>query len=417
MITKIKGTQDFIDLRLFNGIISLVRKHLTLYHFTEIETPIIEPTELFKRSLGTETDVVNKEMFLISSEKEPGSMCLRPELTAPTVRAFIENGIQTVPWKVFTWGPCFRYERPQKGRFRQFHQVSMEVVGSASIAQDAQFIKMLDRLFHEQFKLNNYVLQINFLGCPQDRAAHREELKKFLTGSISSSLCETCLERREKNIMRVFDCKNEQCQNAYLKAPKILDHLCAPCEQEWQQLQQQLELLSVSCIIKPTLVRGLDYYNKTVFEFVSDNLGAQSTFCGGGRYDQLISQLGGKEDQPSVGAACGIERLMLLLEPTQDTLMLPPLPPLTVIIPMDKAQENLALLIADDLQAQGICVEPLLDGGSMKSMMRKANKEGAAYCIILGEQEQTDKTATVKNMITGQEQVVAQTAIAGVVKK
>ena len=410
MIPRVKGTQDFLDCALFNFIIIAIKKHCATYHFTEIQTPILESVDLFCRSLGQHTDVVTKEMFIIEPRQTENEdrICLRPEGTAPTVRAFNEHHIQTTPWKVFSYGPMFRYERPQRGRYRQFHQVTMEIIGSAAVSQDVECITMLDRFFHEILKLDNYVLVINFLGCIQDRHAYLDILKKFMDSSaVAQQICAQCTERKERNIMRIFDCKNSQCQMVYQKAPHIADHLCQTCAHEWQELQKQLSLLSVSHVYKPTLVRGLDYYNKTVFEFVSKNLGAQDTFCGGGRYNQLVQQLGGKQDQAAIGAAFGIERLMLLLEPIRDTLPIPKAPALHIIIPMSEAQHFLALLLADELRAQNLCTDILFEG-SMKSMMRKSSKLQAHYVLILGETEQQNRTVTIKNMMTGIEESVAQ---------
>jgi histidyl-tRNA synthetase len=416
MFQRVKGTQDFLDLRIFNFILDQASKHLKLYHFTPIATPILEPTELFKRSLGLETDVVSKEMYTVNTGHEGESICLRPEATASTVRAFIENNIQQLPWKVFSWGPMFRHERPQKGRFRQFHQVNIEVIGSAAIAQDVELISLLDRLFSQVLAFDSYALAINFLGCHEDRVAFKNTLHAYLE-TVADKICENCKVRKESNILRVFDCKIETCQKLYENAPQLLSNLCLPCKTEWQQLQDQLEMLSVAFTIKPTLVRGLDYYNKTVFEFMSSNLGAQNAFCGGGRYDQLVAQLGGREDQPSVGAAIGIERLLMLLEPIKDRLQLPELPALHVIIPMAVEQQTLALLLTQELVQQNLCVDVLLDGGSMKSMMRQANKMGAQFCLILGADEQEKKEVTVKNMVTGQETRVKQIEVAGFLKR
>jgi histidyl-tRNA synthetase len=417
MFFKVKGTNDFLDLTLINFIVTEVKNHLALYHFTEIETPILETTELFTRILGQHTDVVHKEMFLIESrdEEKKGLICLRPEITASIARAFVENGVQAVPWKVFTYGQCFRYERPQKGRFREFHQISIEAIGSQSVAQDVQFITMLDRLFHEKIKFNNYALLLNYLGCPEDRAAYKIILKKFLDDHVDQ-LCPLCLERKEKNIMRVFDCKVPENQELYKKAPVIIDHMCATCTAEWKQLQNDLELLSVSFTVQPTLVRGLDYYNKTVFEFVSGSLGAQNAFCGGGRYDSLIGQLGGKPDQPSIGAAIGVERLELALEPIKDSLQLPQLPQLCLVLPFTQAQHSLALLLADELLAAGLCTDLLLEGDSVKSMMKKANKMGARFALLLGEDEQKNNQVTVKNMITGAEEKMDQSQVVAYLK-
>jgi len=234
MFSRVKGTQDFLDLTLVNFLLTRVREHLHTYHFTEIATPILEPTELFIRSLGEQTDVVSKEMFLIAPHSEESeSICLRPEATAPIVRAFVENGIQRIPWKVFLCGPMFRYERPQKGRYRQFHQISIEIIGSSSIAQDVHFITMLDRLFHETLQMNDYALLINFLGCQDDRKRYEHELRAFLHKQPAGQLCSQCMEREKKNILRIFDCKNPHCQELYVKAPHTTDVLCAACAQEW----------------------------------------------------------------------------------------------------------------------------------------------------------------------------------------
>jgi histidyl-tRNA synthetase len=411
MITRIKGTQDLLDLTLFNFLIDQAKKHLTLYNFTEIATPILEPIEVFKRSLGLETDVVTKEMYTVNTGKDEESICLRPEATASVVRAFVNNTIQDTPWKVFLWGSMFRHERPQKGRYREFHQINMEIIGSASIDQDVQLLKMLDRFFHEVLKLDTYGLLINFLGCSEDRAQYRKELYKFLE-KVAPEICPTCQIRKEKNIMRVFDCKSPSCQALFKDAPHIADHLCTKCQKEWTDLKNNLEHLSVSYSYSPTLVRGLDYYEKTVFEFVSTELGAQNAFCGGGRYHQLVSIVGGKEDQPSVGAAIGIERILLMLERIKDKLVLPQLPALHLIVPLTPEQHALALLLADELQAKKFCTDILLDGGSVKSLMRKANKMAAKYVILIGSEEQAQKIVTVKNMVTGTEEKIAQRDLA-----
>lgn len=418
MIPRVKGTQDFLDLTLFNFALSTIKKHLQLYCFTEISLPILEYVELFQRSLGEHTDVISKEMFLVASRTQDSeaTICLRPEATAPIARTFVEHTIQTIPWKVFTWGPMFRYERPQKGRFRQFNQVSMEIIGSVSIAQDVQLIKMLDRLFHEKLLINDYALLINFLGCQEDRKNYEQKLRAFLD-TISDKICSTCTERKTKNILRIFDCKNPVCQQLYEKAPKITDSLCPACQQEWADLQKQLDLLSISYKPQPRLVRGLDYYSKTVFEFVSGNLGAQNAFCAGGRYDQLIKQLGNKEDQPSIGAAIGVERLLLLLEIVKSTLPLEQAPTLHCILPLTPQQQTLALLLADTLQEYGLSTEVLLEGDSLKSMMRKANKMGAKFCLLLGEDEQQKNEVTIKNMVTSQEERLAQVDVVSYLKK
>ena len=414
-MNKIKGTQDFIDLQLFNFIIDQAKKQCEEYNFSQIATPILEPTELFKRSLGLETDVVSKEMYTVDTGPDGDKICLRPEVTASTVRAFIENGIQNTPWKVFSWGAMFRHERPQKGRYRQFHQFNLEVIGSDAIAQDAQCLKMLDSLFASKFQLNEYALMINFLGTSEERKLYTKELHAYLE-TVADKICKTCTTRKESNIMRVFDCKNPDCQALYDTAPKIIEHLGEESAAEWKQLQEQLGVLSVSYTINPKLVRGLDYYSKTVFEFVSPNLGSQNAFCGGGRYNNLVKAIGGKVDQPSIGASIGIERMIMMLEPIKDTLLLPQPAALTVIIPLSGEQQTLALLVSDHLHGQQLTNEVLFDG-SVKSMMRKANKMGATFTVLIGTDEQENRTVTVKNMVTSAEETMDQTKLIQYLKK
>lgn len=413
MISRIRGTQDFLDLTLWNFFIAKAKKQLASYHFTEIATPLLESLDLFARGLGQETDVVSKEMFVIAKrDDEDETICLRPEATASTLRAFIENGVQHEPWKVFSHGPMFRYERPQKGRYRQFHQLTIELIGAASISYDVQLIAMLDRFFHEELTLNNYALLINFLGCAADRIVYKEKLRKFLADTaVQAGICERCKVRQEKNILRIFDCKNNDCKQIYRNAPTIVENLCAACGDEWKTTQEQLHILSISFAYDPTLVRGLDYYNKTVFEFASANLGAQNAFCGGGRYDDLAQMLDMREQLPCVGAAIGIERIVLLLEEKKEQLLLPQQMPLIAIMPFAKEQHALCLLIADMLAAAGHCTDVFFDNQSIKSMMRKANKIGASYAIMIGEDEQKNRLATVKNMKTGTQDTIAQTEL------
>lgn len=416
MIQRIRGTRDILDTTLLNYALATIKKHVLLYNHHEIVTPILESTELFKRSLGLETDVVSKEMFIVSSSSATNeeSICLRPEATASTVRAFIENGIQNTPWKVFTYGPMFRYERPQKGRYRQFLQFNLETIGSSSILTDVETIIMLDRLFHEQFSLENYALHINFLGVLEERQAYKKVLYDFLI-THSHTLCATCLIRKDANILRIFDCKEASCQSIYENAPLLEDFFGQESAAEWKMLQQYLEELAVTFVINRKLVRGLDYYNKTVFEFVSTDLGSQTAFCGGGRYDSLASALGAKVDQPSFGAAIGIDRLLLLLEQVESTLSFTKVNPLYVILPFEEKQHPLALHIADALRRASLTVH-ILTEGSLKSMMKKANTLGARGALLLGEQEQNDGTITYKDMILGTQQTVQQTKLIDMLK-
>lgn len=392
----------------YMGLFQIIKQHLAHYRFKEIILPTLESVDLFKRALGQETDVVSKEMFIVSSSSAQSDelICLRPEATASMVRSFIEHGIQDVPWKVFCCGSMFRYERPQKGRFREFYQCSLEIIGSACVSEDARLLAMLDVLFAQKCDLSEYALHVNYLGCPEDRRVFKEKLYAFLN-EHDAQLCETCKKRKEANILRVFDCKEAECHKIYATAPHITDSLCISCACEWQELQDRLEELSVSFVHNSKLVRGLDYYNKTIFEFVSPLLGAQSAFCGGGRYDSLVALLGGKQDQPSLGAAIGIDRLMLLLEAVNSPLLVQQEEPLYVIIPLDKAQHALALLLAKTMNAESICTDLFFEG-SLKSMMRKANKMGAKAVLLLGEDEQKNGTVTLKDMQTGDSHTLKQ---------
>lgn len=418
MISRIRGTRDIIDAKLFKYAINTIASSLKLHNYQEIITPIIEPLELFCRSLGTQTDVVSKEMFIVSSssaqqDETRDAICLRPEMTASIARAFVEEGVQLVPWKVFSFGSCFRYERPQKGRYREFYQCSIEAIGVASVMQDVQMIAQLDVLFKEQFKLKDYVVHINFLGIQEERAAFKELLLVFLN-EHELLLCETCKKRKSTNILRVFDCKNEACKEIYQKAPELVNSLGEVSQKEWQQIQKNLTALSVNFVYNPRLVRGLDYYNKTVFEFVSPHLGAQSTFCGGGRYDKLIAEISGKNDQPSVGAAIGLDRLVMLLEHAGNQLECGTGPVISVVLPLTEEQHGVALLLADNLVRAQKTVEVIFEG-SVKSMMRKADKIGARYCLLIGQQEQESGTVLHKDMQTGQEQIVKQDDVKNVV--
>lgn len=407
MISRVRGTRDILQGQAMNSLRSMLEQHFTNYRYSPIYLPLIESVDLFKRSLGQETDVVSKEMFVVtsSSGQADESICLRPEATASTVRAFVENGIQETPWKVFTIGEMFRYERPQKGRFRQFYQCSIENIGSEGAAEDALFIQMLHAFFSQTCGLVEYALHINFLGCHQDRIHLKEALHTFLE-QHSASLCDTCIYRKEHNILRVFDCKSATCQALYMNAPAITDVLCTACNQEWSDVQHYLQALSISYVHMKHLVRGLDYYNKTVFEFVSPLLGSQSAFCGGGRYDSLVSLVGGKKDQPAIGAAIGIDRLLLIYEALSKTMPYHE-KPLYVVLPLSKEQYVNALHLVTYLHNHHVCADIIFES-SLKHMMKKANKLGAKRCFIIGSDEVAQGVVTIKDMMTGKEEVVKQ---------
>lgn len=415
MLARIRGTKDLLDLTLHNFVLEKAKKHFQVHNYSEIQTPILEYTSLFMRSLGKETDVVTKEMYTLQTGSGE-SICLRPEATASTMRAFLQTEPQLLPWKIFSYGPMFRHERPQKGRWRQFSQINIEIIGSGEIAQDAHFIKMIDNLFNEKYNLENYLLKINFLGTIEDQKKYKEQLYKFLK-TIENKICQTCKVRKEKNILRIFDCKNKSCKEIYQKAPKITDHLSKNSKKEWEELLKFLDLLSVNYMKDPSLVRGLDYYNKTVFEFTSPELGAQDAFCGGGRYDNLATELGSKQDYPAIGASIGMERLLILIDKIKEKLSLPQKSPLHLIIPLSEEQQSLALLLADTLQDNKLCTDIILDISSIKNMMRKANKMGAKYVLLLGKDEQETNSVTIKDMQTGKSSTVKQTETISFLKR
>ena len=409
MINRVRGTQDLLNLTLQNFILDRLKKHAQIYNFAQIETPILEYTKLFVHSLGEQTDVVSKEMYVFEAENDEESICLRPEDTASTIRAYFENSIEEKPYKVFSFGPMFRRERPQKGRWRQFDQLNFEVINTESTAQDVHFIKMLNSFFSEELKLEKYILKLNFLGCIDDRVKHKNALKKYLD-SVDSQICDTCKIRKESNILRIFDCKNDACQKAYVNSPKLTDYLCDTCSKEWENIKENLQILSINFVLDSKLVRGLDYYNKVVFEFASTELGAQNAFCGGGRYS-LGHEVGAKDDFPSVGAAIGLGRLLLLVENNKEKLNIPTPPTLYLILPMDQKQHSLALLLSDELQSNKFCTDILLEGSNIKNMMKKANKLGAKKVLIIGEDEQNTNTITIKNMLTGDSINVKQSEV------
>lgn len=406
MIQRVRGTEDYLDLGLFAFTLNTIKKHLATYNFNQIETPIIESTDLFIRSVGKETDIVSKEMYIFQTASGE-SLCLRPEATASIIRAYVENKVQTAPWKVFLHGPMFRHERPQKGRYRQFSQVSVEVINAKSIVHDAQMLKMFDVLFSEIFKFEHYITKLNFLGCSADRKAHREKLVEFLHAS-TESICDTCIVRRDKNPLRVFDCKNESCKKHYAKAPLLTDFLCSECKNEWQQLQELLSILSVNVVLDPWLVRGLDYYNKTVFEFVSnDALGAQNAFGGGGRYN-LGKDVGADDDLHCVGAGLGFERLAMLVESNKSKLLIPETPALHVLVPFTEEQVPLCLLLADQLQAHGLCVDVILDIAAIGKMMKRVHTMGATWALVIGPDEQAQQMVSAKHMSSGKTESIKQ---------
>lgn len=406
-ITKIKGFADLFppESDVFTRMESVARQVFGRYGFVELRTPILERTDLFCRSIGTETDVVQKEMYTFPDRKDR-SLTMRPEATAGVMRAYIESGRHTQEpvSKLFTSGPMFRYERPQKGRMRQFHQINCEVLGPVEPHADAELVLMLMR-FLTELGLTGLSLQINSLGCKECRPLYRKALSDFLASIDNAALCEDCRRRMETNPLRVLDCKVPGCRELTANAPTILEHNCPECRTHFDAVLRILDSRNVPYVLNDRLVRGLDYYNRTTFEVVSDSIGSQGSVAGGGRYDGLISQLGGP-DVPGVGFACGMERLALMMPGAEA-----PRPHFHVAV-LDPAAQDAALLLSEDLRAQGLAGSVGFGAGSIKSRMRLAGKSGARVCLILGGDELAAGTVVVKDMDSGEQETIGRDAVA-----
>lgn len=373
--------------------------------FRELRTPILESTDLFQRSIGAETDVVRKEMFTFPDRKGR-SLTMRPEATAGVLRACIEEGLATpgAISRFFTIGPMFRYERPQKGRMRQFHQINCECLGSESPYADAEIILMLLD-FLRALGLGGLKLKINSLGCRECRPAYLKTLGAYFQNLDATLLCPDCQTRVIANPLRVLDCKNEKCRELIREAPKLLDNNCQACREHIGMVMDLLRGRDVALEIDHHLVRGLDYYARTTFEVVSDRIGAQTAVAGGGRYDGLLGQLGGP-DLPGIGFACGMERLALLLD-RED------LPALDFyLLTLDNEQRRRALDIAEDLRARGFAGEMNYTDGKMKSLMTQAARSGARFCLILGPDEALAGEIAMRDMTLGGQKKVAFADIA-----
>lgn len=392
-VSSIKGFADMFppESDAFTFMEGKAREIFGRCGFVELRTPIVEYTELFCRSIGEETDVVQKEMYTFPDRKGR-SLTLRPEATAGVMRAYTQAARHTLEpvSKLFTTGPMFRYERPQKGRMRQFHQINCECLGSSSPYTDAELIIALMR-FLQEIGLKNLTLKLNSLGCPTCRAEYKKALLAYLQGLDTSVLCEDCRRRMLTNPLRVLDCKQEGCKAATEKAPTILEYNCPDCKAHFDVVTRMLAAASVPVELDNRLVRGLDYYCRTTFEVVSGDIGAQSSVAGGGRYDGLIKQLGGP-DIPGVGFACGMERLALLLPPGASVK------PDFFVVAKGEGALDVAFGLVQDLRAQGLSGDMNYTSASFKSQMRQASKSGARFCLLLGEDELNAGTVTVKNM-------------------
>ncbi len=388
-----RGFHDILgsDLRKFRRITSTIRELLKRYNYEEIITPVVEFAEVFERSIGEATDIVQKEMFVFT-DKKGRRLALRPEGTAGVVRAYIQNRLYALrPYhKLFYEGPMFRYERPQAGRYRQFHQIGVEVFGVAEPHADAELLRLADEILKALGI--SATLEINSLGCKVCRPAYREALVEYLHG-VANHLCDVCVDRKDRNPLRVLDCKVGTCQEAVKEAPKMLDFLCDECREHYAKLKDYLKELGVSFRENYNLVRGLDYYTRTVFEAVSDELGV--AVIAGGRYDYLVEEFGGPPT-PALGFAVGVERLMLLVdEPPRDY-------ELYFVIPFGDVH-SYALKVADILRKKGKVVELSYRKGGLRKQLELANKLSADYAVIIGEDEMREGAVSLKDMRTGEQ--------------
>lgn len=403
---KIKGTEDVLPKESYRWqfVEDVMRKESQVYGFKEIRTPVFEHTELFQRGVGQTTDVVQKEMYTFDT-KGGESVTLRPEGTAGAARAVLEHSLENegLPIKASYFVSCYRYEKPQAGRLREFHQFGVEEYGTQSPIADAEIICVAKSIF-DRLGIKQLRLELNSIGCPTCRSEYHKALKEYF-GSYKDELCETCNSRLEKNPMRILDCKSPVCSKIAEGAPKITDYLCDECREHFEQVKKYLDAAGVEYIVNPTIVRGLDYYTKTVFEFVTDFIGAQGTVCGGGRYDGLIEELGGKH-LPSLGFAMGIERLLMLMDKQGIEIPKPSSCDLYVATMGDKAKEK-AFSLIKSVRDCGLIAETDVVGRGLRPQMKYADKIGAKFSLVLGDNEIEQNSAEVKNMSTGEKTTLA----------
>jgi len=396
-----KGTKDIYgpEALAWQKLEADIRDICRTFGFGELRTPIFEYTELFVRNVGETTDVVQKEMYTFNDKSER-SLTLRPELTAGFARAVVEHSLYSasLPLKLYYIGPCFRYERPQAGRMRQFHQFNLEVYGASGPEADGEILAVGYTVL-KKLKLKNIELHINSLGGPACRKKYNEVLKAFIGENIDK-LCPTCMERHKTNPLRVLDCKEEKCRAVLAEAPSSIDALDKECREHFEALQKILKAYGIPFVIDPKLVRGLDYYTRTVFEFISGDIGAQGTVCGGGRYDNMLEECGGPST-PAVGFAMGMERLLMAqgLEEFRPSCGL-------YLGHIGEAAGEFARKTVFELRQQGLAAEGDLMSRSVKAQMKYANKIGAKYALIIGDDELGSGRANIKNMETGDQENV-----------
>lgn len=416
-IQRPKGTQDLLpgSVEQWQYLEETIRSVCREYGYEEIRTPMFEATELFQRGVGQTTDIVQKEMYTFL-DKGDRSMTLRPEGTASVCRAYVENKLhgQPQPVKLYYMGPMFRYERPQSGRFRQFHQFGAEVLGADQPLVDAEVISLVWNLY-QRLGLTQLEVHVNSVGCPVCRAKHREQLQDFLA-SRRNELCKDCQDRFERNPLRILDCKNPSCQTVTAGAPTTHDTLCEDCSTHFERVLALLNVAGVVYRVNPRLVRGLDYYTKTAFEVMVEEIGAQSAICGGGRYDGLVEEIGGPPT-PGIGFAMGIERVLTALQvqhklPEEKTGLF------AMLIALGEKAQNKGFSLLGALRAQGMPVSMDLQGRNLKAQLKAANRQNARYALILGEEELERNMLILRDLTLGEQSEVPLTeAVEELIKK
>lgn len=398
MLTKApRGTKDILPNQAYKW--HFVENKFTAicerYGFEEIRTPMFEHTELFLRGVGDTTDIVQKEMYTFEDHGNR-SITLKPEGTSPAARAFLESKqyAESQPTKYYYETPCFRYEKPQSGRLREFHQFGVEIFGSNSMLADAEVIAMAND-FLRDFGIQNIELNINSVGCPSCREVYRKALQEFLKPNYDD-LCDTCKDRYERNPMRILDCKSPSCREITKDAPMMIEYLCDDCKNSFEEVKKYLKASEIEYKVDPKIVRGLDYYTKTAFEFVSNDIGAQGTICGGGRYDNLISEVG-DIDMPGVGFGLGVERLLLLMDSLKIEIPKPQKNTVLVAVMGEKAKLY-GLKLLHDLRRNGVNAQIDLMERNIKGQFKYANKIDAKYTVVIGDNELEELQASVKNM-------------------
>lgn len=414
LITKaIKGTKDVLPSEVYKNqyIEATCLTVAENFGYKEMRTPVFEHTELFQRGVGDTTDVVQKEMYTFD-DKGGRSITLRPEGTAGAARSFLENGLsnEALPQKICYLTSCYRYEKPQAGRLREFHQFGIECFGATSPLADAEMIALAKQIFDE-LGVKDLHLELNSIGCPTCRAEYHKALKEYFASRVDE-LCDTCRDRLDRNPMRILDCKSPVCSEIAKDAPVVLDYLCDECKEHFEKTKSYLDAMNIEYIVNPQIVRGLDYYTKTVFEFVADSIGAQGTVCGGGRYDGLIEELGG-QNTPSLGFGMGLERLQLVMEAQGCEFPEPSRPDLFIVAMGDKATLK-AVEIAKDMRDEGYSVVYDLNGRSLRAQMKYADKINAKYNVVIGDNEVDTKSAVLKDMATGEQSDISlETFVSG----